>query len=60
MFKKNKYTVIKKAISRDLALFVYNYFLMKRQVAKTLFDSRFISPFETLMGRFGDNQVPGT
>tara|TARA_R100000988_G_scaffold99232_2_gene68096 strand:+ start:1405 stop:2058 length:654 start_codon:yes stop_codon:yes gene_type:complete len=60
MFKKNKYTVIKKAISKDLALFVYNYFLMKRQVAKTLFDSRFISPFETLMGRFGDNQVPET
>ena len=60
IFKKNKYAIIKKAVSKDLALFVYNYFLMKRQVAKTLFDSRFISPFETLMGRFGDNQVPGT
>jgi len=27
-FKKNKYTVIKQAISKDLAAFVANYFLM--------------------------------
>jgi hypothetical protein len=26
MFKKNKYTVIKQAISKDLAAFVANYF----------------------------------
>ena len=41
-FKKDKYTVIKKAISKDLALFLYNYFLVKRQVAKTLFESKHI------------------
>ena len=28
-FKKNKYTVIKQAISKDLAAFVANYFLNK-------------------------------
>jgi len=39
-FKKDKYTVIRKAISKDLSLFVYNYFLMKRQVAKTLFETK--------------------
>ena len=27
MFKKNKYTVIRKAISKDLANFIANYFL---------------------------------
>ena len=58
MFKKKKYLIIKKAISKDLALFVYNYFLIKRQVAKTLFESNYISPFETLMGNFGDEQIP--
>jgi hypothetical protein len=59
-FKKNKYKIIKEAISKDLAIFIYNYFLMKRQVAKTLFDSRYISPFEDLYGIWTDQQVPNT
>jgi len=60
MFKKNKFKIIKKAISKDLALFVYNYFLMKRQVAKTLLEKRYISPFETMFGVWTDMQVPNT
>jgi len=59
-FKKLKYKIIKKAISKDLSLFVYNYFLMKRQVAKTLFDTRYISPFEDMFGVWSDEQVPNT
>ena len=59
-FKKNKYCVIRRAISNDLATFVYNYFLMKRQVARTLYDSRYISPFETMFGVWNDEQVPNT
>ena len=38
-FKKNKYIVIKEAVPKDIANFVYNYFLMKRQVARTMFDA---------------------
>jgi len=57
-FKKNKYVVVKKAISKDLATFLYNYLLIKRQVARTLFDTRYISPFEKMFGTFGDGQVP--
>jgi len=60
MFKKNKFKIIKKAISKDLTLFVYNYFLMKRQVAKTLLEKRYISPFETMFGVWTDMQVPNT
>ena len=30
MFKEKKYTVIKKAISFELANFAFNYFLLKR------------------------------
>ena len=59
-FKRNKYTVIKKAISKDLAQFLFNYFLIKRQVAKTLFESKYISPFETMLGIWTDEQVPNT
>jgi len=41
-FQKNKYIVIKKAISPQLAKFVAQYFLLKRNVARRLFDERFI------------------
>ena len=59
-FKKKKYKVIKEVISKDLSLFIYNYFLMKRQVAKTLFEHRYISPFEDMLGIWTDKQVPNT
>ena len=59
-FKKNKYTIIKKAISKELATFLYNYLLMKRQVAKTYFDSRYISPYNKEWGVWDDLQVPNT
>ena len=29
-FKKNKYAIIRKAIDKDLATFLYNYFLKKK------------------------------
>lgn len=59
-FKKNKYIVIKQAISIELAQFCYEYFVMKRQVARTLFDTRFISEFTTYFGVWNDPQVPET
>ena len=59
-FQKNKYCVIKEAIPKQIAEFVYNYFLMKRQVARTLFDTRYISPFTTEFGIWNDEQVPNT
>ncbi len=43
-FKKNHFLVIKEAVDPKVANFVYNYFLMKRQVAKTIFDFRYINP----------------
>jgi hypothetical protein len=59
-FQKEKYCVIKKAISKDMSDFIYKYFLLKRQVAQTLFNSKFISPFETMFGIWEDSQVPNT
>ena len=41
-FKKNKYSVIKGAISKELADFCYTYFLNKRRVARFLFDHKYI------------------
>ena len=61
-FKKNKYTVIRQAISKDLATFLYNYFLMKKQVYDTSLKERYISPYETLLGYYEDTneQIPNT
>jgi len=59
-FKKKKYIVIEKAISEEMADFIYKYFLLKRRVAQTLFDTRFISPFTDYFGVWTDQQVPNT
>lgn len=59
-FAKNNYIVIKQAIDPKVAEFVYNYFLMKRQVARTFFDTRYISPYTTEWGVWNDEQIPET
>jgi alkylated DNA repair dioxygenase AlkB len=62
-FKKNKYTVIKQAISKDLAAFVANYFLMQKQVYDTCRQARYFSPFENIIGFYEDpkeGQIPNT
>ena len=59
-FKKNKYLVIKEAVPKEIAEFVYNYFLLKRQVARTLYDERYISQFTEEWGVWNDKQVPNT
>jgi len=61
-FKKNKYTVIRQAISKDLAAFIANYFSMQKQVYDTCRAARYFSPFETILGYYeGKNeQIPDT
>jgi len=59
-FKKDKYIVIKKALSEEVTNFLYNYFILKRKVAKTLFDTNWLSPYAREWGRWDDNQVPNT
>ena len=62
MFKKDKYVVIRQAISKDLAAFVANYFVIKKQVYDTCRQTRFISPYEILLGEYeaADGQIPHT
>ena len=57
---KNNYKVIKQAISKELADFVYSYFLTKRKVARVFFEDRYISPFNNDWGVWNDPQVPET
>ena len=62
MFKKDKYVVIKQAISKDLAAFVANYFSIKKQVYDTCRKTRYISPYEVMIGYYeGETeQIPHT
>ena len=61
-FKKDRFCVIEKAISPDLATFCYNYFMMQKQVYDTCIKERYISPFETMLGYYegADEQIPNT
>ena len=59
-FKKNKYAVIRQAISKDLAAFIANYFYMQRQVYNTCKEAKYISPFEIMLGDYNDVQIPNT
>jgi len=62
MFKKNKYEIIKQAISKDLALYLYNYFTIKKQVYDTFLQHKYISPYEKAFGYYEgkDDQIPNT
>ena len=57
-FKKNKYCVVRNALSKELTEYIRDYIISKRNVAKILFLRNYISPLENLYGVFGDGQVP--
>ena len=59
-FQKNKYSVLKSVISREIADFAFAYFLNKKRVARFLFDQKYISPFTTYFGIWIDTQIPNT
>lgn len=59
-FQKNRYVVIKNAISKELAEFCCDYFSLKRDVHLTMLENRYISPYVEYFGKYDDPQVPGT
>jgi len=59
-WKKDKFTVIKNAISQDMADFLKNYILMKRRVLQTFRTTNNISLFNKDWGTWEDPQVPAT
>jgi len=59
-FNTTGYTVIRNAISRDTADFLYQYFLLKRINTATMFDTNYISKYETSYGVWNDPQCMET
>ena len=56
-FHLTKYQVIKKAVSYDLANFIFNYFLLKRDAVKFMYQNNMV-PEHSLFGTWKDTQVP--
>ena len=55
----NKYQVIKNAIGYDLANFIFNYFLLKRDAVKYMYDNN-ITYDNGMLGTWTDKQIPNT
>ena len=59
MFRINRYQVIKKALSYELANFCLNYFLLKRDAVEFMYKNNFHSE-SSLLGTWNDQQIPNT
>ena len=57
-YTKNGYQVIKNAIPIDVANFVYDYFMLKSQVGKTMRETTYISKYDKDWGESGDIMCP--
>ena len=59
MFRVNKYQVIKNAVSYELANFIFNYFLLKRDAVDWMYKNN-ITYDNGMLGTWTDKQVPNT
>jgi hypothetical protein len=55
----NKYQVIKKAVNYELANFIFNYFLLKRDAVKFMYENN-LTYDNGMFGTWTDQQVPNT
>ena len=55
----NKYQVIKNAVSYELANFIYNYFLLKRDAVDFMYQNN-INGQSSILGSWADQQIPNT
>ena len=59
IFQYKKYQVIKNAISYELANFIFNYFLLKRDAVQFMYQNN-ITYDTGILGTWADQQVPNT
>ena len=58
-FQTKKYQVIKNVISYELANFIYNYFLLKRDAVRFMYENNIHSE-DPILGTWTDQQIPNT
>jgi len=59
MFKKKKYQVIREALSKELANFIFNYMMLQRDAVDFMMKHNKVNPANPFMGTREDKQVPG-
>ena len=58
-FKKKKYQVIKGALSKELANFIFNYMMLQRDAVDFMVKNNKLNPYNPFVGTREDKQVPG-
>ena len=56
----NNHKVIKKAISKELAQFLAQYFLLKKDSVTMMLNDNYIPKLDSDLGNYFDDQVPNT
>ena len=59
-FKTKKYQVIRQALSKELANFIFNYMMLQRDAVDFMVKNNKVNPYNPFMGTRTDNQIPGT
>ena len=58
-FKTKKYQVIKGALSKELANFIFNYMMLQRDAVDFMMKNNKVNPANPFMGKRTDQQIPG-
>ena len=59
MFKKKKYQVIREALSKELANFIFNYMMLQRDAVDFMVKNNKVNPANPFIGNRTDAQVQG-
>jgi len=58
-FKTKKYQVIKGALSKELANFIFNYMMLQRDAVDMMLKHNKVNPANPFIGTRADKQIPG-
>jgi len=58
-FKTKKYQVIRGALSKELANFIFNYMMLQRDAVDLMIKNNKVNPANPFMGTRTDQQIPG-
>jgi len=58
-FKTKKYQVIRGALSKELANFIFNYMMLQRDAVDFMMKHQKVNPYNPFIGTRTDKQVPG-
>jgi len=58
-FKTKKYQIIRGALSKQLANFIFNYMMLQRDAVDLMMKNNKVNPANPFMGNRVDPQIPG-